>query len=202
MLTLYATPGACSLAVHIALREAKTDFELVKVDLKAKRTEGGDDYRAINPNGKVPALKLDSGEVLTENAVLLQYVADQAPAANLIPASGTLERYRALEGLNFIATEIHKGFGPLFQPNTPEDYKPIVLQTLPDRFAYLDRRLEGRSFLLGDQVSVLDFYCFVMGRWAKAMKVDVSGCGRLRDYWDRMAARPAVRAALDEEGLD
>lgn len=202
MTTLYAAPGACSLAVHIALRETDAAFDLVKVDLKAKRTEAGDDYLAINPKGKVPALRLASGELLTENAVVLQYVADQAPQAGLIPPAGSFERYRAMEGLNFIATEIHKGFGPLFQADTPDDYKPIALRTLADRFRYLDGQIDGRAFLLGEAVSVLDFYSFVTGRWARNMHVDLSGCSRLPDLWDRLAARPAVREALKEEGLD
>lgn len=202
MMTLYAAPGACSLAVHIALRETDADFQLVKVDLKAKRTEAGEDYLAINPKGKVPALKLGSGDVLTENAVVLQFVADQKPEAGLIPPAGTFERYRAIEGLNFIATEIHKGFGPLFQPDTPDDYKPIALRTLADRFRYLDGQIENRAFLLGEAVSVLDFYCFVTGRWARSMHVDLSGCSRLPAMWDRLATRPTVREALREEGLD
>jgi len=202
MTTLYAAPGACSLAVHIARRETDAVFDLVKVDLKAKRTEAGEDYLAINPKGKVPALRLESGELLTENAVVLQYVADQAPQAGLIPPAGTFERYRAMEGLNFIATEIHKGFAPLFRPDTPQDYKPVVLQTLADRFRYLDGRMEGRAFALGDAVSVLDFYSFVTGRWARSMQVDLSGCSRLPDMWDRLAARPTVREALKQEGLD
>lgn len=201
MTTLYATPGACSLAPHIALREAGVPFELVKVDLKAKRTEAGEDFLAVNPLGKVPTLALDSGERLTENAVILQYVADQAPQARLIPPAGTFQRYRALEGLNYIATEIHKGFGPLFQLDTPPDYRPVALQALSDRFRHLDRKLDGQAFLLGDSISVLDFYSFVTGRWAAAMKVDLSGCAQLPAYWERIAARPATRQALEAEGL-
>ncbi|HTK35346.1 MAG TPA: glutathione transferase GstA [Caulobacteraceae bacterium] len=202
MLILYASPGACSLAVHIALLETGLDFELEKVDLKTRRTKTGADYLAVNPKGKVPALRLESGELLTENAVVLQYVADEAPQAELIPPPGSFRRYRAMEGLNFIATEIHKGFGPLFQPDTPEDYKPLVLKTLSERFGYLDRLLDDRPFLLGQAVSVLDFYSFVTGRWARNMKVDLTGCARLPAYWDRIAARPAAQRALRAEGLD
>jgi len=197
---LYYSPGACSLAPHIVLREAGLKFEIEKVDLAAKKTERGADYWSINPKGYVPALQLDSGETLTEVSAILQYVADQKPAANLLPAAGTKERYRAIEWIGFIATELHKGFGPLWKPNTPDAYKPIVLETLAKRLQYVESQL-GSQYLTGATFTAADAYLFVIVSWAKYLKVDLTPYAKLRALLDRIAARPAVQAAMVAEGL-
>jgi glutathione S-transferase len=197
---LYFSPGACSLAPHIALREAGLKIDLEKVDLVAKKTERGADYWSINPKGYVPALQLDNGEILTEVSALLQYLADQRPGANLLPAAGTLERTRVVEWIGFIATELHKGFGPLWKPNTPDAYKPIVVETLAKRLQYVESQL-GSAYLTGAQFTVADAYLLVIVSWAKYLKVDLTPYAKLRALLDRIAARPAVRAAMVAEGL-
>ena len=197
---LYFSPGACSLAAHIALREAGLKPDLEKVDLAAKKTERGADYWSINPKGYVPALQLDDGEVLTEVSALLQYIADQKPATKLLPAPGTIERARVLEWIGFIASELHKGFGPLWKPNTPEAYKAIVIETLAKRLQYVESQL-GSQYLTGAQFTVADAYLFVIVSWAKYLKVDLTPYARLRALLDRIAARPAVREAMVAEGL-
>ena len=197
---LYFSPGACSLAAHIALREAGLKPDLEKVDLAAKKTERGADYWSINPKGYVPALQLDDGEVLTEVSALLQYVADQKPATKLLPVPGTIERARVLEWIGFIASELHKGFGPLWKPNTPEAYKAIVIETLAKRLQYVESQL-GSQYLTGAQFTVADAYLFVIVSWAKYLKVDLTPYARLRALLDRIAARPAVREAMVAEGL-
>ncbi|HEX5513769.1 MAG TPA: glutathione transferase GstA [Gammaproteobacteria bacterium] len=198
---LYIKPGACSLAPHIALREAGLPFELMKVDLAGKTLEDGSNFLAINPKGQVPALVLDGGEILTEGAVLLQYIADQAPAAKLLPAAGSLARYQALAWVNFVATELHKGFTPLFKPNTPENYKPLVREQLASKFAFLDQHLAESAYLAGADYTVADIYCFVVLGWARHVGVDFNGLTHLQAYQARIADRPAVRAALVAEGL-
>src|SRR5262245_59992290 len=155
---LYYSPGACSLAPHIVLHETGQKFDLVKVDLAAKKTDKGDDYFKVNPLGYVPALQLDSGEVLTEAQVLAQYIADQAPTAKLAPNHGTPERARLQQWLNFIATELHKGFSPLWKANTPEAYKSIVKENLATRFDHVNKRLAGSSHLAGPDYSIADAY--------------------------------------------
>lgn len=197
---LYYAPGACSLAPHIALREAGLKFDIEKVDLAAKKTERGADYWSINPKGYVPALQLDDGEILTEVSAVLQYIADQKPAANLLPAFGRTERYRVLEWIGFIATELHKGFGPLWRPNTPEAYKPVVIETLAKRLQYVESQL-GTQYLTGAQFTVADAYLFVIVSWAKYHNVDLTPYAKLRALLDRIAARPAVQAAMKAEGL-
>lgn len=199
---LYYAPGACSLAPHITLREAGLPFELDKVDVRAKRTEAGDDFAAVNPKGQVPTLGLDDGGVLTENAVINQYIADRAPESGLLPPPGTMERYRALEWLTFVTTELHKGFSPLFKPNTPDDYKPVAKENLAARFAYVDRQLaDGRAYLTGDTFAAPDAYLFVMLTWADRMGLDLSKLVSLKAYKERVAARPKVQEALRAEGL-
>jgi glutathione S-transferase len=197
---LYYSPGACSLAPHIALREAGLKFEIEKVDLAAKKTERGADYWSINPKGYVPALQLDGGDVLTEVSAVLQHIADQKPAANLLPAFGSKERYRVLEWIGFITTELHKGFGPLWKPTTPDAYKPIVLETLAKRLQYVESQL-GAQYLTGATFTVADAYLFVVVSWAKYLKVDLTPYAKLRALLDRIAARPAVQAAMVAEGL-
>lgn len=198
---LYHSPGACSLAPHIVACEAGISLELVKVDLAAKLTESGADYRAINPKGAVPALTTDDGAVLTEAAVVIQYLADLAPEAALLPPAGTFERYKALEWLNFIATELHKGFGPLWKPNTPAEMREIVKDNLAQRFTYLDRELSGRDYLRGESFSAPDAYAFTILGWAAHMSIDLARWPNVTSYVARIAARPKVREALIAEGL-
>jgi glutathione S-transferase len=198
---LYYAPGACSLSPHIALRETGLKFDLEEVDLGAKKTKSGADFTAINDKGYVPALALDNGQVLTEAAVVAQYIADQKPEANLLPRAGSPERYRALEWLNYIAAEVHKGFGPLWSDATPAAYKDTVKDNLAKKFAYLDKRLAGRKHLLGDQFSVADGYLFTILGWAKYHGISLDAYPNLTAYQARIAARPAVQAALKAEGL-
>ena len=197
---LYYSPGACSLAPHIVLREAGLKPEIEKVDLAAKKTERGADYWAINPKGYVPALQLDNGEVLTEVSAILQYVADQKPETNLLPDVSSMARYCVLEWVGFISTEIHKGFGPLWKPNTPDAYKAIVVETLAKRLQFVESQL-GQQYLTGAQFTVADAYLFVVVSWAKYLKVDLAPYAKLRGFLDRVAARPAVQAAMNVEGL-
>jgi glutathione S-transferase len=201
-LKLYYTPGACSLSPHIALREAGLAFDLVKVDLAAKKLDGGADYLAINPKGYVPALGLDDGQVLTEGAVIVQYVADQKPESRLAPKAGTLARVRLQEWLHFIATELHKGFGPINNPKSNPELKQFFRQRLDARFQILASALEKREFLLDEGFSAADGYAFYTLRSLR--RLDAAALEQsnvLKPYYDRVAARPAVRAALEAEGL-
>ena len=198
---LFYKAGACSLSPHIVLREAGLDFTAEKVDLALKKTESGADYLAINPKGQVPALLLDDGSLLTEGVAIVQYLADRVPDRGLIPAAGTLSRYHAIEWLNYIATELHKGFSPLFNPKTPEEYKTIAREKLDTQFDYLDSVLAKQHFLLGNKFSVADAYLFTILRWAIALQFDIKKRTQLSAYFDRVAARPAVDATLNAEGL-
>ena len=198
---LYYSPGACSLSPHIALSEAGLKADLVKVDLRAHKTEGGEDYYAINPKGYVPALQLDNGYLLTEGPAIVQYLADQAPEKKLAPANGTVERYKLQEWLTFIGTELHKTFSPLFNPAVTEDVKKASLEKLATRFAYVAKHLEGKQFILGDQFSVADGYLFVILNWARAKAPSVHESPVLKAYFERIMARPAVKAAMVAEGL-
>ncbi|KIZ47693.1 MULTISPECIES: glutathione transferase GstA [Rhodopseudomonas] len=198
---LYYSPGACSLSPHIALLEAGLPYELVKVDVRAKKLENGDDYLKINPKGQVPALGLDSGEVMTEGPVIVQVIADQAAASKLAPAQGSPERYRLQEWLNFITTELHKGFSPLFNPAIPDEVKTVFRDRIMGKFKYLDEQLAGHDYLMGQQFTVADGYLFTILRWADAMKIDISALPTLTAYKTRIAARPKVQEALAKEGL-
>ena len=198
---LYYSPGACSLSPHIALQEAGLPYDLVRVDLKAKQLEDGTDYTKINPKGQVPALGLDDGELLTEGAVIVQAIADKVPAKNLEPANGTAERYRLQEWLNFIASELHKNFSPLFQPVIPDEVKKFFSDRLMGKFKYVDQMLASRNYLMGDHFTVPDAYMFTMLAWADRMKIDLSGLPHLMAYKARIAARPKVQDALKAEGL-
>jgi glutathione S-transferase len=198
---LYYSPGACSLSPHIVARELGLPVQVQKIDNKAKTIDGGGDYWQVNGKGYVPALQLDNGEVLTEGPAIVQYLADQKPESGLVPKAGSFERYRVQEWLNFITSEIHKQFTPLFKPNTPEDYKPIARENLANRFKWLDQQLAGKEYLMGKQFTVADAYLYVMLRWAEAIKLDLSGLSNLLAYKDRLAARPMVQQALIEEGL-
>lgn len=198
---LYYSSGACSLAAHIALCESALEFQLAAVDLKAKTLADGADFRKINPNGYVPVLELADGERLTEAVAVLQYIADQKPQAGLAPAPGTMQRYRLIRWLAFISSELHKSFSPLFRDTTPEAYKPVVLAHLAQRFAYVDEQLAGKSFLMGEQFTIADAYLFVMLNWAVLLQVDLAPFANLRALQARIAARPGVQRALQEEGL-
>ncbi len=198
---LYYSPGACSLSPHIALKEAGLPFDLVRVDLKAKKLEDGSDYNAINPKGQVPALGLDSGDLLTEGAVIVQMIADTAPQKNLAPANGTSERYKLQEWLNFIASELHKNFSPLFQPALSDDTKAFFKDRLMGKFKYIDQALKGRDYVMGQHFTVPDAYLFTMLAWADRVGLDISGLPNLVGYKARVAARPKVQEALIAEGL-
>lgn len=198
---LYYKAGACSLAPHIILREAGLDFSIIAVDLATKKTEQGDDFLKINPKGQIPTLLLNDGTLLTEGVAIVQYLADQKPDRQLMPEPGTIARYHALEWLNYIATELHKGFSPLFNPKTPEEFKVVAREALSHKFAYMNESLKGKTFLLGNRFSVADAYLFTVMRWAKSLKFDLSALSDLNAYLDRVAARPAVDAAMTAEGL-
>jgi glutathione S-transferase len=197
---LYYSPGACSLAPHIALVEAGLPHELVKVDLRAHKLADGRDYYAINPKGYVPDLELDDGTRLTEAAVVLQFIADRKPGT-LAPALGSMERYRLMEWLNFIATELHKGFGPLWKPNTPDAYKTIVIENLGKRFDYLEPFLARSTYLTGDTFTIADAYLYTILSWAKMLKVDLARWPAIVKYLERVGARPAVQQAHRTESL-
>ncbi|MBN9580751.1 MAG: glutathione transferase GstA [Afipia sp.] len=198
---LYYSPGACSLSPHIALKEAGLPFDLVKVDLKAKKLADGSDYLAVNPKGQVPALDIDNAGLLTEGAVIVQAVADKAADKKLIPAQGTPERYRAQEWLNFIGSELHKNFSPLFQPVLSDDTKAFFKNRLMGKFTYLNEALAGRDYLMGNAFTVPDAYLFTMLHWAERMGFDLSALKNLTAYKARVAARPKVQEALKAEGL-
>ncbi|AIJ10149.1 MULTISPECIES: glutathione transferase GstA [Edwardsiella] len=198
---LFYKSGACSLSPHIVLREAGLDFTIESVDLASKRTEHGSDYLRINPKGQVPALLLDDGSLLTEGVAIVQYLADRVPDRALIPPQETLARYHAIEWLNYIATEIHKGFSPLFNPRQPQESKAIARAALEKQFHYLNGVLSERPYLLGPSFSVADAYLFTTLCWAKAMHFDLAVWPALADYMARIAARPAVDATLSAEGL-
>ena len=199
---LYYSPGACSLSPHIALYESGLPFETVLAPTKTKKLPDGTDFRTINAKGYVPVLELDNGERLTEGPAIVQYIGDQVPAKNLVPANGTMERYRLQEWLNFITSELHKGFSPLFNPATPENYKPVARQRLSERFTWLEGQLAGRDYLAGDQFSVADGYLFVVLRWAKALEFDFTALPNLGAFVDRVGSRPAVQQALAAEAGD
>ncbi|WP_246130442.1 glutathione transferase GstA [Nitrospirillum pindoramense] len=199
---LYYKAGACSLSPHIVALEAGLDIAIEAVDLKTKVTETGANFLEANPKGSVPALALDDGTVLTEGAVIAQYLADLAPASGLIPAAGSLGRYKVLEWLNFIATDLHKGFSPLFNPATPDDYKTVAKQNLDRRFAYLEAVLaDGRSYLTGETFTVADAYAYVVLTWAGKVGVDLAAYPKLSAFFTRVGQRPKVQAALKAEGL-
>ena len=196
---LYFSPGACSLSPHIVLNELGLPFDLVKVDLGKKKTADGIDFTTVNPKGYVPTLLLDSGEVLTEGPAIVQYLADLKPEAGLAPANGTLPRYRLQEWLNFISTEIHKSFSPLFNPNLPEAAREIFLAKLKQRFGELDEVLARRDYLMGEKFSVADAYLFTMLGWTPKFGIDLGEWKHLAAYRERVATRPAVEAALESE---
>ncbi|MDZ7811961.1 MAG: glutathione transferase GstA [Ideonella sp.] len=198
---LYYSTGACSLSPHIALLEAGLPFDLILASTKTKKLADGTDYLTINARGQVPLLELDSGERLTEGPAIVQYIADQAPASGLAPAAGTLARYRLMEMLNFITSELHKGFSPLFSPAMPDEAKAIARDKLAGNFTWLDGQLEGKTWLLGETFTVADGYLFTVSNWARLVGVDLAPYARLNALRERIAARPAVQAAMKAEGL-
>jgi glutathione S-transferase len=197
---LYYSPGACSLSPHIALLEAGLPYDLVKVDLRAKKLENGDDYLKVNPKGQVPALALDSGELVTEGPVIVQMIADKA-GKNLAPARDSAERYKLLEWLNYITGELHKNFGPMFSPVLGDEAKAFFKDRVMGKFKYVDSQLAGRDYLMGQHFTVADGYLFTMLTWADRMKFDLSAFPNLLAYKTRVAARPKVQEALTKEGL-
>jgi glutathione S-transferase len=202
MSKLYYTPGSCSLSPHIALREADLPFELVAVNLAEKKLRNGDSFFSVNPKGYVPALVLDDGQLLTEGAVIVQYIADQKPERKLAPAAGTTERLRLQEWLHFIATELHKGFGPVNNPRTNEEAKQFFKNRLLSRFEFLAKSLEGKAYLLGDTFTVADGYAYYTLRSLNKLAPSViDGSPSLKGYFERVGQRRAVREALQAEGL-
>lgn len=199
---LFYKPGACSLASHITLRESGKDFTLDGVDLMKKRLENGDDFFAVNPKGQVPALLLDDGTLLTEGVAIMQYLADSVPDRQPLAPTSSLSRYKTIEWLNYIATELHKGFTPLFRPDTPEDFKPTVRALLEKKMQYVNDSLKDNQWICGPRFSIADAYLFTVLRWAYAVKLNMAGLSNIDAYMARMAERPAVAAALKAEGLN
>lgn len=198
---LYYSPGACSLSPHIALHEAGLTFEAVAAPTKTHKLPDGSDYYLVNPLGYVPFLALDSGETLREGPAIVQYIADQAPEKNLAPPAGTMARYQLQSWLNFIGTELHKGFSPLFTPGMPEEAKTLAKNRLLSRLTWLDGELAGKRYLMGDQFTVADGYLFTVTNWPPMIGLDITGLANLAAYRARVGARPGVQAAMKAEGL-
>ena len=198
---LYYSPGACSLSPHIVARESGTEVTLEKVDFKTKKTASGKDYLEINPKGYVPALELDDGQLLTEGPAIVQYLADKRPDSRLIPAAGTLDRYRVQEMLGYINSELHKSYSPLFNDKTSPEVRKEREEYLRKRYAVVEKTLAGKEYLFGDGLSVADAYLFVVTNWAGHVKLDLSEFPNLQAFQQRVAGRPAVQAALKAEGL-
>jgi glutathione S-transferase len=198
---LYYSPGACSLSAHIVARESGLDVALQKVDTGTKTIAVEGDYFAVNPKGYVPALQLENGEILTEGPAIVQYLGDRNPAAGLVPQAGTLERYRLQEMLGYINSEIHKAYSPLFNAGTPAETVAERKAYLRKRYKLLDERLAGRDYLLGDRFTAADAYLFTVTTWAPYVKLDLADFENLAAFQERVAARPAVKAAMKAEGL-
>lgn len=200
---LYFSPGACSMASHIALIEAGLQFQAEKVNLKTpeKKTHSGENFLRINPKGYVPALETQTGDVLTEGAAILQYIADRAPEKELAPRAGTFERYKLQEWLTFISSEVHKSMSPLFNPKTPEAYREIAKANLGKRLDWVQEQLQGRPFLMGQTFTVADAYLFTVLGWSKMLGLDLTKWPGLMGYVERVGSRPAVRQTMKAEGL-
>lgn len=198
---LYYSPGACSLSPHIALQESGLSYEAIAAPTKTHKLADGTDYYSINPLGYVPLLVLDDGTKLREGPAIVQYIADQVPTKKLAPANGSLERYKLQEWLNFIGTELHKGFSPLFTPGMPEEAKTIAKTRLAARLQWLDGELANKTYLMGDTFTVADGYLYTVSNWAQHVGVDLSGYANLLAYRARVGARPAVIEAMKAEGL-
>jgi len=200
---LYYVPNACSISPHIALREGGFKFDLDLVDPRTKKTASGEDYMVVNPKGYVPGLRLDDGTVLTEGQVIVQYLADQKPEAGLAPPAGTLARVRMQEWLNFVATELHKGLSPLLSDKAGEEYKAQVKDKLRTRLDFLNRSLEGKQYLMGDKFTVADGYAFYgLRSWQRNVPSDLAAFPFVSQYYDRLAARPAIQEAVKAEGIE
>lgn len=198
---LYYAPGACSVSPHIVLQESGLKYDVEKVNLGEGKTESGADFKALNPKNQVPTLQLDDGSILTEGAVIVQYIADNAPNADLIAKPGTMDRYRQQEWLNFTASELHKNIAPLFRPTTPDAYKEIAGQTMDRKLNDLERHLNGKQYLMGDKFTVADAYCYTILRWTPRAKIDLAKYPAVKAYYDRVASRPKVQEVLKSEGL-
>jgi len=198
---LYYSAGACSLSPHIVLEEAGLPYEAISAPTKTKVLPDGSDYRKVNPLGYVPYLVLDDGTGLREGPAIVQYIADQAPAKKLAPANGTPARYQLQSWLNFVATEVHKGFSPLFNPAMPDEAKRLSKERVLDRLTWADGELAGKQYLMGDDFTVADAYLFTVTNWAKPVGLDISGLKNLLAWRERVAARPAVQRAMKAEGL-
>ena len=198
---LYYSPGACSLASHIALLEAGLPFTADRVDMRSRQTSDGRDFTTVNPNGYVPSLELDNGEILNEGQAILQYIADRSPGAQLAPPAGSMPRYRLIEWLSFISSELHKGFGPLLRPGGPEDTKVSIRDKLGLRLGYVARHLASRQYLVGDHFTVADAYLYTILTWTRIAGIDLSAWPVLAAYRERIQQRPAVQAARAAEGL-
>jgi glutathione S-transferase len=198
---LYYSPGACSLSPHIVANEAGIPLELAKVDVQSKTIARDGDYWHVNPKGYVPALELEDGQVLTEGPAIVQYLADRAPESGLAPANGSFERVRLQELLNYLTSEIHKAYSPLFRPDVLPAVREERLAYLAKRYALIDKQLEGRRYLLGDRFTVADAYLFTLTRWARAVKLDLTGFPNLEAFQKRVGSRKAVLEAMRAEGL-
>lgn len=198
---LFYAPGVCSLSPHIVLEEAGVAHSLVKTDIRAKTIEGGGDYKTTNPLGYVPALELDDGTILTEGPAIVQYIATKAPGKKLTPPAGSVAHFQMLSWLNFISSELHKGFSPLFNPAMPDEAKTIARERLSSRLAHVDKHLAGKDYLMGAAFTLPDAYLFTVLRWTVPLKIDLSAYPNLQTFKARMEARPAVRAAMKAEGL-
>jgi glutathione S-transferase len=198
---LYFATGACSLAPRIATHELGFAVDFEQVDIREKKTKSGKDYWTINPKGQVPVLELENGERLTEVPVILQYLSDQKPAAGLSPAAGAPERYRMLEWLNFVTSDMHKTYGPIFRPTTPDEFKKLSREVIGRRLEWLDKQLAGKQYLMGDKFTLADIYMFVVLRWSPVVGIDLGKWPNVKAYADRVAARPKVAEALKAEGL-
>jgi glutathione S-transferase len=201
MTKLYYSPGACSLSPHIALREAGIPFQLVMASTRTKKLADGTDFNTINAKSQVPVLEFDDGQRLTEGPAIVQWIADQAPATGLAPAAGSMARYRLMEWLNFITSELHKGFSPLFTPGMPEEAKAMARARLGEKLAWVDTQLAGKAYLMGDGYTVADAYLFTVAGWGRLVGVDIARLANLSAFMARVAARPAVQEALKAEGL-
>ena len=199
---LYFSPGACSLASHITAREAGLSIDLKRADTKTKKLEDGSDYFAINSKGAVPALKLDNGQVLTEGVAIMQYLADQKPDSGLAPKNGTLERYRVQEWLNYVTSEVHKGFSPLWNPAADPAVKTWALDNLKKKFDWLNKQLAGKKYLTGDTFTVADAYLYTVVNWSFFLGMNLDKWPALKEFHARVAARPKVQEALEAEGLN
>ena len=198
---LYFAPGACSLSPHIVMREADAQYDLEQVNNQEKKTKSGTDYWTINAKGQVPVLEFDNGERLTEGPVIVQWIADQNPGSGLVPPAGKLERYRVQEWLNFITSELHKTFGPIFRPTTPDAFKALSKENLGKRFDWLDKQLAGKKYLTGDAFTAADAYLFTVVNWVNFLSIDISKWANLKAFQERVAARPKVQEAMAAEGL-